>query len=409
MKKYNITKQQARRFLLSHQGLLPPHNLKGEAGVMEFIEKVGCIQFDPLNIVGRNSDLVLQARINGYKHSMLEKLLYKERKLIDGWDKMMAIYRTEDWPYFDRYRKRYYERYHKENSQIVNVLPYIRKEISERGPLSSIDLELKERVDWAWAPTSLSRAALESMYFWGELVIHHKINTRRVYDFTGKHLTKELLEIEDPNASTEQYNDWHVLRRIGSVGLLWRKSGDAWIGIMNVKSKERNEAIERLLEKEMLIELQVEGIKHPLYMRSMDEPTLKKVIEEDFSAAKAAIIAPLDNLLWDRKLIQELFDFEYRWEVYKPEAQRKYGYYVLPVLYGDSFAARFEAERDKENNALYIKNWWWEKDIKKTKKLDKEIADCLRKFRKFLGCEKIIMSDELIKNKDLLLISEKRV
>jgi uncharacterized protein YcaQ len=99
-----------------------------------------------------------------------------------------------------------------------------------QGPISSLDLDIHEVVDWSWAPTRLARAALESMYWWGELIIHHRINTRKVYDFSHNHLRDELLKREDPNLMEEAYQDWYVLRRIGSVGLLWGKSGDAWLG-----------------------------------------------------------------------------------------------------------------------------------------------------------------------------------
>jgi uncharacterized protein len=87
-----ITKIQARRFLLAYQGLLPPRKLKGKTGILAFISQVGCIQYDPLDIVGNNPDLVLQSRVQGYRREMLKELLYEDRKLLDGWDKMMAIY-----------------------------------------------------------------------------------------------------------------------------------------------------------------------------------------------------------------------------------------------------------------------------------------------------------------------------
>jgi uncharacterized protein YcaQ len=95
-----ITRRQARRFLLAHLRLLPPRKLRGEQGVLDFVRHVNCIQYDPINVVGQNTDLVLQSRVHGYKPAMLTALLYKERKLLDGVDKQMSIYPVEDWPYF---------------------------------------------------------------------------------------------------------------------------------------------------------------------------------------------------------------------------------------------------------------------------------------------------------------------
>lgn len=194
-------------------------------------------------------------------------------------------------------------------------------------------------MDWSWAPTRAARAALESMYFWGELIIHHKVGTRKVYDFTKKYFPSELLSMPDPNITIEQYFEWKVKRRIGAVGLLWERSGDAWLGISWMKSKQRFDAFSRLKEKGEVIKVEVEKIKHPLYIRKEEVALLHEVLEKSDVEPQASFIAPLDNLLWDRKLIKEIFGFEYVWEVYKPISERRYGYYVLPVLYGDRFVA----------------------------------------------------------------------
>jgi uncharacterized protein YcaQ len=91
-----IEKNLVNKFILYHQGLLQPiHQTKEE--IVEFIQKVGCIQYDPLNIIARNPDLVLQARVPNYQEIMLSQLLYQDRKLVDGWDKQMSIYATSDW------------------------------------------------------------------------------------------------------------------------------------------------------------------------------------------------------------------------------------------------------------------------------------------------------------------------
>jgi uncharacterized protein YcaQ len=401
MKKLIVSKQQARRFLLEYQGLGPSSELMGKSGILSYIHRVGCIQFDPLNIIGQNQELVLQSRIVGFRSEMLQELLYQERRLIDGWDKNMSIYSTEDWPYFHRNREAANSDIRNNSGPIAAIRPKVRTIIEERGPLSSTDLEYNQTVDWPWAPTRLSRAALESMYFQGELVIHHKIRARKVYDLAVRHLPAELLAAPDPNPIRENYHDWYVLRRIGSIGLLWNKSGDAWLGISGIKAKERGESINRLLKRKKIIELWVDGIKVPLYMRSSDKPCLDKILHSTAGSTRTAIIAPLDNLLWDRRLVKELFDFEYRWEVYKPANERSYGYYVLPVLYGDRFIARFEPGRDKKNGALAIKNWWWEPGVNLPDGVYPELTNCFRKFAAYLGMERIQLEGELVKKKDL--------
>ncbi len=98
-------------------------------------------------------------------------------------------------------------------------------------------------------------------------------------------------------------------------------------------------------------------------------------------------MAPLDNLLWDRKLVKDIFDFEYSWEVYKPVSKRQYGYYVLPVLYGDQLVARFEPEMHRGNEPLIIKNWWWEESYQVKENDIEAMVECFEKFCKYLKAD----------------------
>ena len=385
----HITKAHARRFLLAYQGLWPPDAFQGKPGILDYIRRVGCIQFDPLNIAGHNPELVLQARVEGFRPAMLKELLYEERKLIDGWDKMMSIYCVEDWPYFRRWREAARRSSGNSAEAIRSVLPQVRAALEAGGPLSSRDLEMDEIVDWDWAQSRLARAVLESMFFWGELVVHHKVHTRKVYDFAHRCLPEGLLQAPDPNETEVQYEDWYVQRRIGSVGLLWNRAGETWLGMHAIKSKERKAALERLLEEGKIRQAQVAGIAEPFYFRSQDKPWLDRTLERDELPRRAVVMAPLDNLLWDRRMLKELFDFDYRWEVYVPADKRRYGYYVLPVLYGDRFIARFEPGNDKKRGLLTIKNWWWEAGIDPSEGMKADLVGCLRRFLEYLGVERL--------------------
>lgn len=115
MTKNKVSKSTARRFLLAYQHLLPPRQLEGKNGMLQYFTKAGCIQYDPLNIAGRNAEPTLQLRIKKFKYNILDELLYSDRLLIDGWDKMMSVYRREDWPLFKRIRSN-------RERQIRNVL-----------------------------------------------------------------------------------------------------------------------------------------------------------------------------------------------------------------------------------------------------------------------------------------------
>ncbi len=382
----HITKNQARKFILLKQGLIGEYSFQGEKGVCDYIKQAGCIQFDPIDVCGKNPELVLQSRVKDFTPQMLYKLLYEERKLIDHFDKNMSIYSVNDWPFFKRNRDRAKE-WKRSREDIEAVVDDVKSMIKEKGPLCSSDIAYKEKIDWAWAPTSLSRAALEILYFQGELIIHHKKNTKRYYDFVENHIPSKLLNAEEPNKEDSKYYAWHVARRIGSIGLLWNKASDGWLGINGLKSKERIEAFRNLLEGGEIVEIQVEGIEEPLYMNKGDGKLLNTVIKDKYLMPRTELIAPLDNMLWDRKLIKELFDFEYKWEIYTPVAERKYGYYVLPVLNGDRFVARIEIIKDKKNKSVMVKNLWWEEEVELTSQLNLDLQECIERFGKYHQCK----------------------
>lgn len=94
-----ITKKQACLFLLLKHGLIDTYKFKGKQGVLDFIKQAGCIQYDPIDVCGRSPELVLLSRVKGYQKQMLYDLLYHERKLVDYFDKNLAIFSVEDWPY----------------------------------------------------------------------------------------------------------------------------------------------------------------------------------------------------------------------------------------------------------------------------------------------------------------------
>lgn len=381
-----LTKKQARRIILCHLNLLQGKTLKGKDGIMSYIKKVGCLQFDPLNIIAMNPHLVLQSRIQDYKPELLWDLLYKDRKLMDGWDKNMAIYPIEDRPYFKRYYDSAIETHTWRDKDIVDHIPLIRKEIEQVGPVTSKDLSVNHKVDWSWAPTSASRAVLDLMFFTGELIIYNKLGSRKVYDFSKNHLIEALLNQEDPNPSEEDYFKWGVLRRINSIGLMWDKGSEAWLGIRKMKSKDRQAAFLSLYQDGILEKFEVEDLPYSFYMDKTYLPLLDDINKKYHK--KVSFIAALDNFIWDRKLIEALFDFNYKWEVYTPEKERQYGYYVLPVLFGDEFIGRIEPVFDKKSKTLLIKGLWL------TKQPDKPFKKALTEFMNFLGATQLTYGDK---------------
>lgn len=376
-----LTKAEARKFILFKQGLLGNYRFTGKDGIMDFIRQAGCIQFDPIDVCGKNAEIVLHSRVSGFTKTMLYELLYVDRKLLDYFDKNLAVIPVENWKYFGREREshRNWERSHGEIQQVHDE---IIAEISRRGPVRSADLNLPQKVDWYWSETKLSRAALEHMYFSGELAIHHKDGNLKYYDLIGNCVPEEILEEADPYPCDHEHRKWRVLQRIGSVGLLWNRASDAWLGIPGLKAKERNDIFMELLDEDCIAPVRVEGINDTLYCRAEDRKIVDQICQEKYKK-RCELIAPLDNMMWDRNLIRAIFDFEYKWEIYTPQAERKYGYYVLPVLYGDRFVGRIEAVYDRKSRKLNVVNLWYEPGIKLTKAMEKGIWSAVKRFERF--------------------------
>lgn len=391
----------ARRFILLRQGLWPAHQLQGKAGVLAFVRAAGSIQFDPINIAGRNPDLVLQSRVADFRPEMLDELLYQDRKLLDGWDKMASIYLTSDWPHFS-FRRQALQQNPDPRRPSQEIIEHVLQQIAARGPLSSLDFEASEQVDWYWGPTKAVRAALEHLYNQRQLGIHHRVNNRRYFDLIKRLLPAELLAAPNPHANLEDYHDWHVLRRIGSLGLASNRSAEHWLGIHGLRtSRARQIVIKRLLAQGDLRLVRVNGLAWDLFLSSRDLPLLEQALESSSLPPRAALIAPLDNLMWDRALIAKLFDFDYTWEVYKPKDQRQYGYYVLPVLYGDHLIARAEPRLDKERGVLRLDGWWWQPGITPDPGMQAALQTALLAFSRYLRASGLDVAEALQKRADM--------
>lgn len=390
-----ITKQQARQFILAKQGLIGKYKFVGKAGALEFVRQSGCIQYDPVDVCGKNAELTLQSRVKGFRKQMLQDLLYKDRLLMDYADKELSIWPTEDWPYFSSYRERSLalgETFEGLEALKEQAIEYI----AEHGPVCSDSLPIEGEIFWHssmhwsgnWDKKSpAARSVLEQLYTDGVLVIHHKKGSRKYYDLAKKHIPAGILEAGNPCEDEESFIAWRVLRRIGAVGLLWDKNSTAFLGI-NLNAEKRKKILNDLTASGKVNDLMVEGIKQAFYYRSEDEPLMQDVVAGTADLKpRMAFLAPLDPLMWDKDLVFAIWDFRYSWEIYTPAVKRKYGYYTLPVLYGEKFVGRIEAIPNRKEHILHVKGLWWEEGVRRTKKMDAELKKTLMNFCRFNDCE----------------------
>lgn len=371
----------ARRFFVLRHLLAPPRSLPAEqASVMAVMDRLGSIQFDPLGIAGRNHDLVLQARIAGYRVSWTDDLLYQKRRLFESFNKMLSLLPTDQLPYhrlqWDRHR-RYHEREtfptHGETAE--RILARLRDE----GPLSSQEFEVGKAIDWYWRPTNEIRAMLEALWESGTIAISRRVGNRRYYDLTGRVHPPDVLTVRVPEH--EQLRQI-LLSRFRGQGLLGSVGPyELWSGIRpsnDLPARERAsfrlKLIAELVADGLIVPLHVEGIRGPRHVLAEELPLLEQAEREvevgtppGASAPGVSFVAPLDSFVWDRNFLRSLFDFDYVWEVYVPAAKRRWGYYVLPLLFGDRLVGRIEPriERDASGRKVVrVVGLWWEKGFR---------------------------------------------
>ena len=392
-----LTIPQARQFILARQGLLGSYRFFGKEGAYDCIRQAGCIQYDPVDVCGKNAELTLQSRVKGFQKSMLEDLLYRDRLLVDYADKELSIWPAEDWPYFSFLRQR-----SREHGAGFPGLAELEREalayIRANGPVSSDTLPLAGEIFWHssmhwsgnWDKNSkAARSVLEQLYTDGALVIHHKKGSRKFYDLAERHLEASLLAVPSPFDTEKDLLCWRVLRRIGAVGLLWNKNSPAFLGL-SMTAEQRRQIFSALEASSAILPVRVEGIKALFYCRAEDEALLRDAAAESLDRKpRLEFLAPLDPLLWDKALVAALWDFRYSWEIYTPADKRKYGSYTLPILWGDRLIGRIEAAADRSAGILRVKHLWLEPGVRMTKTLRTALDRSLTRFSRFNGCTSV--------------------
>ncbi|MBI9010332.1 MAG: YcaQ family DNA glycosylase [Tenericutes bacterium] len=383
MKPMFWSKKQAREYVVKYQMINLKKPLKSYDAIKFIFDRLETIQYDPLDCVGRNSDLVLQSRIIGYKKEYLHHALYNERFLVDGWDKQMSIFKAKDFPKLALIRK---ERQsaslasfvHHDIQEALDYQEEIKELIKTKGPLYSREINIDSR----WKNGKMSSITLDYLFNTGQIVVYNKTKAQKQFE-----LTERVFDYVDEYMEESDFIYWYLKRRIKTLGFFWNR-GIAWQGLHISKKSIRTKYLKKLLEEEYIVKILVEDIKEPFY-------AIKEFIDNPVELSKKiSFIAPLDSINWDRDLLKLIFNFDYKWEVYVPASKRIYGYYVLPILYGSEFVGRIEFENHRINRALVVKNVWFEDSVKKTKVLEKALEKELNNFSKYLNASEVIYQNK---------------
>ena len=405
MPRVQVTREAARRFLVARHALSPARSLAGgPEAVLDVFRRLGSIQFDPIAIAGRSHDLVLHARVADYEPAWCDHL-YERREIFEAYNKGLSFVLVEDFPWFRARLSRRWTEVLEENADVAErVLERIRAE----GPLSVHDFERArgEITDWFGMPANTVRAVLEAYVLTGVLGLAHRDGNRRYYDLLERLLPAEVLARDIP--VVEQFRH-RLLTRYRAHGLIGVGGvGDIFGGIGPAKPDPRfpdypgrNALREELVAEGELVPVQVEGVRGKRFVLRDEVGLLEDPPEPE---ATVALLSPFDALVWDRPLLGSLFDFEYVWELFHPPEKRRWGWYVLPLLFGDRFAGRIEPRIDRDGNRVEVLNLWWEDGFapRRAEGFVGAMRDALRAYLRFAGVSRLDWAPHLGAEKRLL-------
>jgi uncharacterized protein YcaQ len=401
-----VTAEAARRFLVHRQLLSPARSLTGGPdAVLEFLRRFGSLQYDPIAVAGRSHDLVLHARIAGYEPAWSDDL-YERREVFEAVNKGLSFVPMGDYPWFRRTWSRNAQDVLAENAEVAErVLERVRAE----GPLSTLDFDREHgaTVDWFGVRANVVRAVLEAYTVTGVLGLARREGNRRYYDVSERLLPEDVLAREVP---LEEQLRHMMLSRYRAHGLLGASSGgDVFAGLGPAKPDARFPELpgrtplrEGLVEDGALVPVEVEGVRGPRFVLR-DEVELLAAPSEP--PATVAFLSPFDPLVWDRALLGSLFGFDYVWDLFHPPEKRRFGWYVLPVLFRDRFVGRIEPRIDREGGRVEVLGLWWEEGFapRRAEEFVDAMREALRAYLRFAGAARLVWAPHLRAEKRLFL------
>ncbi len=391
----------ARRFILGKQGVWPGRRWRGLKGTEQAMRAMEYLQLDPLQIIARSQDIQLHSRVLDYTPGLWEAVAYQKRKFFD-WGGWLATRPMDELPHWRVIMRRERDRgpdidtrIHKMARDHAEAIVEMRTILHERGIVNNRDFEMATRTR-TQSYRGRKDSALALYYLWrtGEVMTHHRENFERVYALTEAvapaHLIRESDEAEADRFLIKKEVSFSGLSRLDRTQDAFHR------GVPFSKAKQIREA---LLAEGDLIEVQVEGWKAVHYALSSDAKVLRDLNAgrvpkawkplETTTTEEVVFLAPLDHVS-ARGRARVLFGFDYVWEVYKPEPQRRFGYYALPVLWGDRLVARFDSKLDRTTNTFVILGLWLEDQaLGKDEAFAEALAGGLARFVTFLGARKL--------------------
>lgn len=402
----------ARRFILGKQGLWPGRRWRGSEGAELAMHAMEYLQLDPLQVVARSQDIVLHSRVLDYRPGMWEDAAYRARKFFDwgGWLAARPMHELPHWRTVMRRELESQPRLRAMARDHADAIVEMRDVLRVREVVTNRDFQMSTRVrTQSYRGRKDSALALYYLWYTGEVMTHSRERFERVYALTERVAPAHLIRESDD----DEVDRFLIKKEIAFAGLSRpNRTGDSY------RRGDPNGVAPRLsatmLAAGEIIEVRVEGWKQVHYALGADAANLDELSAgctpaewtpiETTTTEEVVFLAPLDNVS-ARGRAKVLFGFDYVWEVYKPEHQRKFGYYALPVLWGDRLVARFDSKLDRTSNTVMILGFWLEDDdLGKDEAFAEALARGFARFVTFLGASRLdaqAISEPLLRGKVL--------
>ncbi|MGD9900512.1 MAG: winged helix-turn-helix domain-containing protein [Calditrichaceae bacterium] len=398
METISIPLENARKIILNAQLLDGSDALpKGKQGILSIINKLGYVQIDTIAIIKRAHHHTLWTRTANYNESMLHDLQTTDRAVFEYWGHAMSYLPMSDYRFFLPRMKNFenpsskWAEYQFQKSG--HLLEPVLERIRDEGPLSSKDFshpsDKKGGTWWDWKPAKI---ALELLFWKGDLMITERKNFQKIYDLTERVLPSELnITMPDEN----ELGQFLVKRALTAFGIANDKEIQKYLqpetsrdSDLQVANKEvLSTTINHLLEEKEITPVKIEGIDNSVFY--VPTTALENSADLQSEPSRIHLLSPFDNLIIQRDRIKSIFGFDYTLECYLPEKKRKFGYFTLPVLFGERFVARLDPKADRKNKILLIQNLVFEPQFTKFDEFLPTFAKELVKFARFNDCETV--------------------
>lgn len=393
-----ISNAAARRLFLDRHALAeqPAGPAKGD-DLLALIDRLGFVQLDSINTVERAHHMILFARRPAYRPEHLARLHDRDRKLFEHWTHDASIIPMSFFPHwrlrFARDEARLRERWAKWHGEGFDTqFDAVLDEVARRGPVSTADVgEAEERSSGGWWDWNPSKIALEYLWRVGRLSVVRRDAFRKIYDLTERVVPGEHLA---PVPEPWQTVDWACNAAVDRLG--FATSGEIAAFLAKVTPAEAKAWCAQALARGEIVEVRVEDVDGQV-RRSFARPGFGAGSDLPEPPGRIRILSPFDPALRDRNRAERLFGFHYRIEVFVPEAKRKYGYYVFPVLEGARIIGRIDMKADRQSDRLAVRAFWPEAGIRMGAQRRDRLEAELDRMARFAGVSRIDLAPDWLR------------